>query len=135
MTTIKPSRLTVVIFCAIGGIIFLPGILALRLGQLDGIVSLLVGAPFVVVPLTRYRVSWDAETLVYHGLVGTRRVLFHDVKKFDICGSDAKSRFGPTFGLRIFTESSAKPVMTINVKPFSRQDLAQVVTRLNQAVG
>ncbi|WP_281015658.1 MULTISPECIES: hypothetical protein [unclassified Mesorhizobium] len=35
-------------------------------------------------------------------------------------------RLGPTLGLRIFSASSNEPVMTINIKPFARRDIARL---------
>lgn len=134
MTTIRPSLATVLIFAAICIVICLPGILAVRFGQWQGVVLILVGGVITVAPRARYLISWDADSLVYRGLVATRKIRFSDVKKFDVRGPAFGDRFGPTLGLRIFSGSSNEPVMTINIKPFARQDIARLTERLKQAV-
>jgi len=135
MRVIRPSALTASIFGVMGLLICFPGFITVARGQLDGIVSLLMGAVVAIVPVARYRVSWDADMLTYRGLVVARTVRFSEMKKFDVSGPDPGDRFGPTLGLRIFDRSSPKPVMTINIKPFSRSDIAALVARLNEALG
>ncbi len=134
MSAIKPSRLTVFIFGVIGLIICFPGALTVARGQLDGVVSLLAGAFVAIGPIARFRVLWDADTLIYRGLLRTDIVRFSELKKFDVSGPDPGNRLGPTLGLRIFTKSSERPVMTVNIKPFSRRDVATLVAMLNEAL-
>lgn len=133
VTTIRPSLVTILICAAVGLVICLPGIDALRLGQWQGLVFILVGGAIAVTPISRYLISWNADTLLYRGLTTTRRVQFSDVKKFEIHGPVLGNRFGPTLGLRIFSASSDEAVMTINIKPFARRDIARLTEKLKQA--
>jgi hypothetical protein len=134
VTTIRPSLVTFLIFAAIGLVTCLPGIDAVRLGQWQGLVFILVGGAIAAAPVSRYLISWDADALVYRGLIATRRIPFSDVKRFDVHGPALSNRFGPTLGLRIFSTSPDEPVMTINIKPFARRDIARLTERLKQAV-
>ena len=86
----------------------------------------------MVTPLWRYRISWDERMLVYRGLITTREIQFSEVKKFDVRGPSPDDRYGPTLGLRIFSKSSKKPVMTINLKVFARSDIARLIERLKE---
>jgi hypothetical protein len=132
---IRPSRVAVLILGVIGLVICLPGIDAVRLGQWQGFAFILVGGVFAIVPASRYLISWDEDALVYRGLILTRRIRFCEVKKFDVHGPAFNSRFGPTLGLSIFSASSKEPVMTINIKPFARQDIARLINKLKEETG
>lgn len=134
VTTIRPSLFTSLIFTILGLVICLPGIDAVWLGQWQGMVFILVGGAITVAPISRYLISWNGDALVYRGLVATRRIRFSEVKKFDVHGP-AGNRFGPTLGLRIFSVSADKPVMTINIKPFARRDIALLIEKLKEATG
>jgi hypothetical protein len=132
--TIRPSLRTIIVFVTLGLVICLPGFDSLlRLGQWrEGSVFVLTGGVFMVTPLWRYRISWDERMLVYRGLITTREIQFSEVKKFDVRGPSPDDRYGPTLGLRIFSKSSKKPVMTINLKVFARSDIARLIERLKE---
>ncbi len=131
--TIRPSMASFLIFGGIGLIISLPGFDSIvRLGQWEGTAFVLIGGLFAVVPMSRYRISWDNNDLNYRGLISHGRIRFCDIRKFDFHGP-SRSRFEPTLGLRLFSKSSNHAVAIINVKPFAGCDIAALVQRLNEA--
>jgi hypothetical protein len=135
MTTIRPAPVTILIFVAIGLIISLPGIDAIRLGEWPGLAFILVGFAIGAAPMSRFIISWDTDSLTYRGLISTRKIQFSEVREFHVHGPAFGDKFGPTLGLSIFSVSSDTPVMTINIKPFSRQDIARLTERLKQTTG
>lgn len=126
---IRPSSVTVLIFATVSLLISAPGIYAVWHGQWQGLVFIGGGA-IVTAPLFRYLIAWDENVLVYRGLIKTQKIQFSDVKKIDVSGPTPDNRYGPTLGLRIFSKSSGKVVMIINLKPFSRRDVGRLVGRL-----
>jgi hypothetical protein len=134
VTTIRPSLVTFIIFSMIGLIICLPGIDALRVGQWQGMVFVLIGCSITVGPVLRYMIWWDSEVVGYRGVFVTRRIDLSKIKKFDVCGPQLNERFAPTLGIRIFSAISGDPVIIINIKPFARRDIMRFKERLHQAV-
>lgn len=135
MTTVKASLTTILIFMTIGLIVCLPGADAMRLGQWQGAVFILAGGGIAIAPICRYFISWDDRALVYRGLISTRTIKFSEVERFDVHGPALSNRFGPTLGLRLFSKSSIEPVMTINLKPFTRRDITRLVETLKEKTG
>lgn len=126
---IRSCRSTVVIFAIMATVFILPSMYFLWLGHLEVLVVVLYGL-CLFATIFRYRVSWNKTTLSYRGVWMTRCVMFADISKFDV--SYARKPLDPTVGLRIFSKSTRKPSMIINLKPFSRGDISLLMTRLRE---
>lgn len=132
--TIRPSPLAFLIFSLIWGVLCLPGIDAIRLGQWQGLLFIVIGGVITVGTISRYRISWNTEEIIYRGLLTTQCVRLSEIGKFDIHGPMLEKRFGPTLGLRIFSVKSDEPVMIVNIKPFARRDIKQLKLMLEKIV-
>ena len=131
VAVMKASGATQIIFSVIALILAVPGIDALRQGQWQGLGFLLAGG-IVIGAIQRYRVMWDDETLRYRGVLCSHTIRFADISHFDIGGPRKGKPSDPTAGLRIFAVHSSKPAIIVNLKPFSRVDVARLLERMNR---
>ena len=75
---------------------------------------------------------WNAEKLTYREAIKTTTIDIASIKRFELRNITIKSRFNKTSGLCLFSESMRDPILIINIKPFARADVSQLVEMLKQ---
>lgn len=130
MKIIRPSKGTYLIFYFIWLLICIPGVYAIKLGQWEGFLFILFGGMVTVGAISRYRISWDTNQLIYQRLLTSVNINIKDISHVDIHGPVTLSRFEPKHGLRFFSTHSKKPFLTINITPFSRNDIKELTEDL-----
>lgn len=132
--TIRPCRRAVIVFSIIGGVIAIPGFHAFFwLGDIRGALIVAAGAGFASWYLIGLRISWDEEKLIYRQPFPVRRIAFRDISRFSTKRPQNYRGFVPVQSLSIYSGSSKRPVIVINTKPFSADDIKKLKMRLEEA--
>jgi hypothetical protein len=133
MTTIRPSRNTILVFGALSLIVLVLGISQLYSSRWGILLFLVPSVAVLTFPIYGYAVWWDQDTLGYRKLLTTKRIRLSEVRKFKTRKLWPKRWGLPVFGLYIWLNEDAEAAIAINIKPFSPADLAMLQDRLKLA--